>query len=364
MGWLFWFLVLLAILAAVQSRYYRKHAMSHLTYTRTLSQTTAQAGDTVVLEEEVFNDKLIPLPWLRAEYQFPAWLQMGSSEDVTHVDDRLHRSVFQPGCYSRITRQHTLTCLRRGVYDLGRVSLSAGDLLGLSMAYRNDAEEVQLTVYPKRLSLADLPETAQQWQGEVGTRRWIFPDPILVSGLRSYQPGDNRRDVHWRASARSGELQVKIHDYTVQPRVLVVLNITPFHGFWGAFSHKQTEQLEKAISMAATILTWAWERGMEVGFVTNGDECEDFIPPMRTAGQLDRTLLALAKLRIRERTSAAHMLETILTQDVRRTDILVLSPWWSNDLEQTARALRRRENAVTRLDWPEGGDDLGKATAS
>ncbi len=364
MGWLLWFLVLLGVLAALQGWYYREHAMDRLSYRRALSKTTVTTGDTVILEEEVFNDKLFPLPWLRAEYRLSQWLQLGSDPQVTDVDERLHRSVFQPGMYSRITRRYTVTCLRRGVYSLGSVSLSAGDVLGLSMQYRNYDQALQLTVYPKPISMEQLPETALQWQGDVTARRWIFPDPILVRGLREYQPGDARRDVHWKASAKAGALQVKIHEYTIQPRVLVALNITPFRGFWGSFSEQQLEELEYAVSVAATVASWAWERGMEVGFLTNATGCESCLPPMRCAGQLERVLRSLALLESRERTSFAMTLRELLEQGMTRTDILVLSSWWDGPMEETAQQLRRRNNSVTRLNLLEGESRHEKNTAA
>lgn len=355
MGWLIWFLLLLAALVVLQGWYYRDHARSRLSYRRSLDKRTVDAGDTVILEEEVFNDKLIPLPWLRTEYDLSAWLRLGEDKTVTSVDERRCRSVFQPGSYSRITRQHTVTCLRRGVYSLGRVSLSAGDLLGLSIQYWNYDEPLELTVYPRPIPLAELPQTALQWQGAVMSRRWISPDPILVGGLRDYQPGDSRRDVHWKATARAGELQVKVHDYTVQPRVLVALNITPIKGFWGSFSEKQNEELEYAVSLAATLAAWAWQKGMAVGFLTNAEGCEGFLPPMRCAGQLDRILRALAQLRSRERCSFSAALQEVLEKGVVRTDVLALSAWWDTGLERQARQLRRRSNALTRLDVQKGG---------
>jgi uncharacterized protein (DUF58 family) len=47
-----------------------------------------------------------------------------------------------------------------------------------------------------------------------------------VRGLRDYQPGDPARLVHWRASARSGQLVVKDLDGTIRPALLVGLDLS------------------------------------------------------------------------------------------------------------------------------------------
>lgn len=131
------------------------------------------------------------------------------------------------------------------------------------------SEQAKLFVYPSLLGEDELPDEALRWQGDVSVRRWIFPDPILINGIRGYQIGDSRKDIHWRASARTGSLQVKTHDYTVFPRLMMVFNIDPEDNFWGVLSETQQEEMEYGIRTVATLCNWAIVNNMEVGLYSN-----------------------------------------------------------------------------------------------
>jgi hypothetical protein len=100
--------------------------------------------------------------------------------------------------------------------------------------------------------------------------RWILPDPIFVSGIREYRSGDNRKDVHWGATARTGILQVKIRDYTVSPKVLIVFNTQISDQLFGGMNPEDVEFLEKGINICAALAAWCINMGLEVGFLSNG----------------------------------------------------------------------------------------------
>jgi uncharacterized protein (DUF58 family) len=221
---IFWVIILITILALVQVTYYNKNALKAVTYERSFSKHEVFAGDKLELIEVLSNQKLIPVPWARVESRISASLKFKKQENLDINMDLFHKSVFFLGSYSRITRRHEIQCLKRGYFDCRRVSVVAGDLFGLGQASRDEVSEAALYVLPQILKAEELPDVALKWQGEVSVRRWILPDPIIVSGIREYRSGDNRKDVHWGATARTGTLQVKVRDFTVSPKVLIVFN--------------------------------------------------------------------------------------------------------------------------------------------
>ena len=243
-----WLIIIVGVFAILQSRYYAKVSFKKLRYERTISKSAVFEGENLDLVEVIVNNKLTPLPWLRVESKLSPWLRFRSQENLEILDDRFHRSVFYLRPYSRITRRYNVKCMRRGYYDLSITTLTVGDLFGLgSTSQEVRSDRAKLFVYPSILGQDELPDEALRWQGDVSVHRWIFPDPILINGIRGYQRGDSRKDIHWKASARSGELQVKTHDYTVFPRLLLVFNIEPEDNFWGMLSAQQMEEIDGTI---------------------------------------------------------------------------------------------------------------------
>ncbi|NOX20163.1 MAG: DUF58 domain-containing protein [Nitrospirae bacterium] len=86
-----------------------------------------------------------------------------------------------------------------------------------------------------------------------------------VHGLREYRPGDSIREIHWKATAKRGELMVKEVYEAVPKNITLVLDNTP----------AQEEALfEKAVSLAASLCTEFIKMGYSLRFIT----CAKTIP--------------------------------------------------------------------------------------
>lgn len=349
-----WLILIVGILAILQSRYYTKISFKKLHYERKISKSAVFEGESLDLVEVIANNKLTPLPWLRVESRLSPWLRFRSQENLEILDDRFHRSVFYLRPYSRITRRYRVKCMRRGYYDLSITTLTVGDLFGLSSTSMEARSDARLFVYPSILGQDELPDEALRWQGDVSVKRWIFPDPILINGIRGYQRGDSRKDIHWKASARSGSLQVKSHDYTVFPRLLLVFNIDPEDNFWGQLSAQQMEEMEYGIRVVATLCNWAIVNNMEVGLYSNASisfapDVSIAIEPACNASQINHILETLAGLEFKEQESIYRTMEHLVENDTSETDILVFSTFWNDSLEARSEELHRKGNSVTHI---------------
>lgn len=348
----------MAGLLALQSLLLGRRALRNVTYTRTFSKKAAFAGDTVEMVEVLRNRKLRPVPWLRAESRMSsALLPLARAQDEgTHetTDDALfHRSVFYLAPYSQVTRRHTMRLLRRGQYAVGSVALTAGDLLGLSQQAQSHQTGAAITVWPRPLDEAEIDWPSSRWQGDLVVRRWVNPDPFLVGGIREYQRGDARRDIHWAATARTGALQVKAHDYTANPRLLVVLNVQMQERQWNDLMDYEQQVIEKGISLAATLCLRALSGGVEAGFAANAPlhpqgKQPTLLLPLRYAGRDEELLDALARLHILRVRSFHTFLEEL--GPLTGMDIVILSAYDSPMLQERMSMLRLRGNTVTL--WP------------
>ena len=354
----FWVILVAGLLALLQIAYFRHVAFQRLSYSRNISRSAVYEGEHIELIEVISNNKLTPLPWLRVESKLSPYLKFRSNEDLNVKDDRFHRSVFFVRSFSRITRRYDVHCVHRGYFDLSNTTLTVGDLFGMTAFPRQLQQPTYLFVYPQPLEDNQLPQEALRWQGDISVRRWVFPDPIMINGIREYRSGDSRKDIHWKASARTGTLQVKTHDYTVQPKLILLLNIDPKTNFWGVLTDEQKEQVEYGIRAAATLSHWAFTQDMEVGFYSNGTV--QFAPeqrigllPAHSAHQQTQLLRTLAGFVAKAAESIPHTVERLLADGVDDADILVLSAYWDDTLSQRFEELRQRGNHITYI--PFGG---------
>ena len=348
-----WIIVIVAVLAILQTVYYNRFGLKKVTYDRRFSRERVFEGEKVELVEVLANGKLLPVPWVRVESRISGDLQFRRQENMGLSMDRFHKSLFYLGAFSKITRRHEITCLHRGYYDCSLVSIVAGDLFDIAHDRADVTADAKLIVYPAVLKPDELPETALKWQGDVTVRRWILPDPILVTGIRAYRSGDPMKDVHWGATARTGSLQVKQRDYTVSPRALLVLNCQISDRQMGAMEPKDEAHIEGGVRICAALAAWCVRNGVDVGFLTNGEsqlpEIELSIPPRCSDAQLQRILEALAVLKIKMTLDLHVLLDRQIEAAVTDMDVLVVSAYWSEVLEERAQKLRRMGNSVTWL---------------
>ena len=354
---LLWTIFVLALLAIGQAFLFVRFGLDKISYERRLSHSRVFEGQQVELVEVLQNRKILPVPRLRVESRISPHLRFASSglaqSDRSVSGDQYHKSVFFLPPYQQITRRYPVTCAKRGFYTLDSVSLTAGDLLGFGSKNRTQAVDCTLSVYPRILSRDELIPS-RHWQGNVSVRRWIAPDPFLVSGIRGYQQGDALRDIHWAATARTGSLQVKARDYTANPKLLVLLNVQIREDQWGDLMEDEQDIIEYGLRVAATLCVHALNQGIEAGFGSNSGlittEEPVLISPKNGSNQRHALLETMARFSMHRKLSFNTYLDRL--QQIRDTDVLVLSTYDSEALRIHLNELEKRGNSVSliRLD--------------
>lgn len=301
--------------------------------------------------EVVRNDKPLLIPWLRVESRISPFLRLGRQENL-HMggEDAYACSLFLLMPFQQIRRRHRVRFLRRGAYDLGNATLTAGDLLGVFQVSREQHIGASVLVYPRLLAERELPAPLSLLMEETVSRRFLLTDPFLVRGIRPYQPGDPVRDIHWSASARTGQTQVRLHDYTARTRLMVVLNGELRADQWGdVLMDYETVAVERAIRVAATLCVRAVRAGLCVGFAANmpqGKTRESTVlPPEGGIAREEELLCAFARLRVVRTVNFAQLLESL--RDLSDTDVIVLSRYDSGEIREAMDALRARGNTAT-----------------
>lgn len=345
-------LILLAVLFTLYALWavlLRRVGLRHLTCTRAFLKPAYFEGDAGELIEIVRNDRAMIIPWLRVESGVSPHIRFGRQENL-HISDTAHTcSLFTLMPYQQIRRRHRVTFLRRGAYNLGSASLTAGDLLGFCEAHREQEMDVPVLVYPCLLDSSAMPQPLTRMLSEAVARRQLLSDPFLFRGIRPYQIGDPVRDIHWSATARTGEAQIRLHDPSAKSQLLVVLNMERTSAQWGErLMDYEQDEIEYEISMAATLCMQALDLGLCAGFAANmpiGKSSESaFVAPGSGAPARETILSALAQLRLVRTLSFPTFLARL--SDHRDLDMIILSCYDDEDIRSAMQNLRQNGNQV------------------
>ncbi len=114
----------------------------------------------------------------------------------------------------------------RGVLRVGPAITLQGDPLGLARRRVRWTDVHEVVVHPRTLPIPTLGFGLVRDLEGTETEHRTSAD-LAFHALREYQPGDDRRHIHWRTSARTGRLQVRQYLDTRRSHVTVVVDTEP-----------------------------------------------------------------------------------------------------------------------------------------
>lgn len=283
--------VLLAILAS--SCYWARELRDHLSLGRERRYGWAQVGDVIEERFSLSNDAYLPLLW--AEIQdhstLPGYTGMRVVAADAHGQTRWRTEGF---------------CRRRGVFTLGPLSICTSDPFGLFSVQIEYPYQESFTVYPpvSALPRIELPRGVSS-----GASRAHYPTSNLTTdaaSVRQYVPGDPLNRIHWRSTARHGDIHIKEFD------------LRPSGDLWLILDLDRTVQLgegeqsteEYAVILAASLAYRALRENRAVGLV-GFDTRRAMLRPARGQSQLWQLLRTLADVSAEGVSPLAEVLQQV-----------------------------------------------------
>ncbi|MEU6522235.1 DUF58 domain-containing protein [Streptomyces sp. NPDC046924] len=153
----------------------------------------------------------------------------------------------------------------RGRYPLGPLQLRLSDPFGMCELTRSFSTYDTLTVIPRVEPLPPVRLSGEAKGHGDGRQRSLAlagEDDVIPRG---YRHGDDLRRVHWRSTARYGELMVRREEQPQRARCTVLLD-TRAVAYDGA---GPDSAFEWAVSGAASVLMHMLERGFSVRLLTD-----------------------------------------------------------------------------------------------
>ncbi len=139
---------------------------------------------------------------------------------------------------------------RRAIIPVGPATLIRDDPLGLLRRSAARTTPIPLFVHPRTVPLGHLGAgLLRDLEGQPTAD--LSPADIAFHALRDYEPGDDRRFVHWLTTARVGKLMVR--QFTDTRRAHLAIVVDGAKGVYGHGDGHPDDEFEIAVSAAASI---------------------------------------------------------------------------------------------------------------
>ncbi len=222
------------------------------------------AGEPFLMEVVIQNTKAN-----RASFS----IEVEDLNGTTPIDKRCYFLKIPAAKSQRTSYRHTYA--RRGLYTLTGYRVATKFPFALFRKSRDVDAPLDVLVYPARVVVSrPAPRTTHRGEStasRVGRRGEFF-------GLRERRSGDDRRDIHWRSSARTGRLLVREYEHELARRVVIgVDNALPEgvreavkDGALTPADEAAVSAVERAISVAASLAASYLEAGWTVELCARG----------------------------------------------------------------------------------------------
>ncbi|MGC9452032.1 MAG: DUF58 domain-containing protein [Oceanipulchritudo sp.] len=184
------------------------------------------------------------------------------------------------------TRLHwEFTPLRRGRETLALEGLVSRYPFGFLKKTITDSFQREVIIWPARV--------AYQFRGDKAGRRWLYGhhkrrgEGVDLVQLRQYRSGDPLKRIHWKATARTGKLQVR--ETEQEHHQAFKLWVDPSPHLW-----RDDAQFEKMCSFAASLAEDLFQRDQLLAGKVAGEEAvkvsaiEDLYALLDRLGALER----------------------------------------------------------------------------
>jgi uncharacterized protein DUF58 len=200
------------------------------------------------------------------------------SATANPVPQILERPVYFPHIPHRQTvRQNIeLTFPRRGVYRQDALGLRTRFPFGFLQKTRRINSTIEAVVYPRIQPTEEFYEILPLVSGELESYQRGRGNDLYA--IRDYQFNDSARHVDWKASARTGALQVKEYAREDERRVMLVFD--PYIGPQGTDA-QSAEHFEQAVTLCAGLAWHFYEISSVMEFRSAG-----FATPRMGAGEI------------------------------------------------------------------------------
>ncbi|SKA93429.1 Uncharacterized conserved protein, DUF58 family, contains vWF domain [Caloramator quimbayensis] len=153
----------------------------------------------------------------------------------------------------------------RGIYELGPLEIKITDVFGIFSWKYKIYSSVNLKVYPRVREINFFSLNSMQSYGTLNTLQKAYEDNTSISDIRKYNEGDNFKRIHYKVSAKKGELYIKNYDMTGSASAFIFLDFNS-----NCFLGENSKELEeRAVESAASIAAYLLKKAVSLNLYVN-----------------------------------------------------------------------------------------------
>ena len=294
----------IGVIVAFISLVWNKICLQNLNYYRTLSTKRAFVGETIDINLTVENKKPLPLPKVFISDELPSGLKLEKSQpsfEINHqlIDNRFFiRKSFSIGWYQKIFWDYSVTCTKRGIYNLGPAEIEVHEPLGFLQSKIKHPAADNIVIYPKLIDIEKFESHSNRPLGESIKGTKLLNDYSRPYSVRDYEIGDPVKTIDWKSTAKTTKLKVKTYEPSISDIFIIAVATETTYPHWAAHSPKK---LERVVSTAASVAWLAFKRKFQLGILTNDLPLPKnnplIVSPSKDKHNIDLALKALAGIK-------------------------------------------------------------------
>lgn len=332
-GRLPYFLMYLSAGLLIVTYFWARHALRRTDGIVQIESDRMEVGQSLSVKVRLDNDTFLPLPWVEVDDATPQHLV---------VTDMPRQATSVPLWGSRLVN-FRLTAKRRGHYSVGPIRVTLGDAFGLFQGHKEFLSKATVTVYPRVHRIDGLPVPLSQPFGPVRTREKAFEDPSNQAEIREYRAGDNPRHIHWKTSARLGELMLREYELNATTHTVIFPDLY-FHAQSRDDAAEHSTE-ETTIELAASLAELGMRSKIDVGLVCHGQERYS-VAPGRGQRTFHEILEVLARVEAMGQLPIEQVLELEAAHLPARSTLVVITPRLTPRLADVLIRLRSNQQVM------------------
>ncbi len=146
---------------------------------------------------------------------------------------------------ARFEHEFAVPTVRRGVIPVGPVRTIRADPIGLVRRELIWTGSAEMFIHPRTISI---PSTSTGFIRDLegNPTRDLSNSDVSFHALREYVPGDERRYIHWKSTAKTGTYMVRQFEETRRSHLVIALSLA-------TANYTTQEEFEMAVSVAGSL---------------------------------------------------------------------------------------------------------------
>ncbi len=221
------FIALLFVVIYVIGRFYEKHVDDFLEIDTARTQQRMDPGDEGEIEIVIRQKGILPLLLATLSLELDDAIELASGKTHRRRNRTFIERPFSLLFWEEKKIRLPFTAKHRGISKIRSLEISVTNPFNLNRIYLTveNINLLEVLVYPEQSVFPGMDEIKPKGKGEHPTRQSLYIDRTRTISTRPYMAGDPFNRIHWKASAKEGDLQVKVDENVGHISWMFILNI-------------------------------------------------------------------------------------------------------------------------------------------